>query len=61
LLRRKKKISSNNLIKESFIYVENNNRGGWWFRDPVENASFMPWVIATRIKVMLINFIEHST
>ncbi|KAE9584264.1 putative cytochrome c assembly protein (mitochondrion) [Lupinus albus] len=22
-------------------------RGGWWFRDPVENASFMPWVLAT--------------
>nr|YP_009731014.1 CcmFn [Epirixanthes elongata]QBB73139.1 CcmFn [Epirixanthes elongata] len=22
-------------------------RGGWWFRDPVENASFLPWVLAT--------------
>nr|QIA60145.1 cytochrome c biogenesis factor N [Haplomitrium mnioides]QIA60187.1 cytochrome c biogenesis factor N [Haplomitrium mnioides] len=22
-------------------------RGGRWFRDPVENASFMPWVLAT--------------
>ncbi|CBI33444.3 unnamed protein product, partial [Vitis vinifera] len=22
-------------------------RGGWWFRDPVENASFMPQVLAT--------------
>ncbi|MCD9642707.1 hypothetical protein HAX54_029615 [Datura stramonium] len=22
-------------------------RGGWWFRDPVENASFMPRVLAT--------------
>ncbi|KAK7373301.1 hypothetical protein VNO80_06703 [Phaseolus coccineus] len=22
-------------------------RGGWWFRDPVENASFMPGVLAT--------------
>ncbi|GJT90169.1 cytochrome c biogenesis FN, mitochondrial [Tanacetum coccineum] len=21
-------------------------RSGWWFRDPVENASFMPWVLA---------------
>nr|WIA66815.1 cytochrome c biogenesis factor N [Pellia epiphylla] len=21
--------------------------GGWWFRDPVENASSMPWVLAT--------------
>lgn len=21
--------------------------GGWWFWDPVENASFMPWVLAT--------------
>ncbi|KAG0495269.1 hypothetical protein HPP92_006263 [Vanilla planifolia] len=19
--------------------------GGWWFRDPVENMSFMPWLI----------------
>uniref|UniRef100_A0A0D2ZT83 Uncharacterized protein n=1 Tax=Brassica oleracea var. oleracea TaxID=109376 RepID=A0A0D2ZT83_BRAOL len=23
------------------------SRGGWWFRDPVENASFMPRVFAT--------------
>jgi hypothetical protein len=22
--------------------------GGWWFWDPVENASFMPWLVATR-------------
>ncbi|MEZ5757826.1 MAG: heme lyase CcmF/NrfE family subunit [Emcibacteraceae bacterium] len=21
--------------------------GGWWFWDPVENASFMPWLVAT--------------
>ncbi|KAE9588672.1 putative cytochrome c assembly protein [Lupinus albus] len=21
--------------------------GGWWFRDPVKNASFMPWVLTT--------------
>jgi hypothetical protein len=21
--------------------------GGWWFWDPVENASFMPWVLST--------------
>jgi ABC-type transport system involved in cytochrome c biogenesis permease subunit len=21
--------------------------GGWWFWDPVENASFMPWLLAT--------------
>lgn len=21
--------------------------GGWWFWDPVENASFMPWILAT--------------
>ena len=19
--------------------------GGWWFWDPVENASFMPWLV----------------
>jgi hypothetical protein len=24
-------------------------RGGWWFRDPVENASFMPRVLATAL------------
>jgi len=23
--------------------------GGWWFWDPVENASFMPWVAATAL------------
>ncbi|MEA2930089.1 MAG: cytochrome c-type biosis protein CcmF, partial [Hyphomicrobiales bacterium] len=23
--------------------------GGWWFWDPVENASFMPWLIATAL------------
>jgi cytochrome c-type biogenesis protein CcmF len=24
-------------------------RGGWWFWDPVENASFMPWLIGTAL------------
>ena len=24
-------------------------RGGWWFWDPVENASFMPWLAATAL------------
>jgi len=24
-------------------------RGGWWFWDPVENSSFMPWLIATAL------------
>ena len=23
--------------------------GGWWFWDPVENASFMPWLAATAL------------
>ena len=23
--------------------------GGWWFWDPVENASFMPWLMATAL------------
>jgi len=23
--------------------------GGWWFWDPVENASFMPWIIGTAL------------
>ena len=40
--------------------------GGWWFWDPVENASFMPWLIATALlhsvrvlekKLVLINWI----
>ncbi len=22
--------------------------GGWWFWDPVENASFMPWLVGLR-------------
>ena len=25
--------------------------GGWWFWDPVENASFMPWLMATALFV----------
>ena len=28
--------------------------GGWWFWDPVENASFMPWVIGTALVHSLI-------
>jgi len=24
--------------------------GGWWFWDPVENASFMPWLVGTALK-----------
>jgi hypothetical protein len=23
--------------------------GGWWFRDPVENASLMPWLAGTAL------------
>jgi len=23
--------------------------GGWWFWDPVENASFMPWLVSTAL------------
>ena len=23
--------------------------GGWWFWDPVENASFMPWIVGTAL------------
>nr|ULQ69748.1 cytochrome c biogenesis FN [Mayaca fluviatilis]ULQ69779.1 cytochrome c biogenesis protein ccmFN [Mayaca fluviatilis] len=35
-------------------------RGGWWFRDPVENASFMPRVLATaRIHSVIIP-LHHS-
>ena len=28
--------------------------GGWWFWDPVENASFMPWVLGTALLHSLI-------
>ena len=26
--------------------------GGWWFWDPVENASFMPWLIGDSITTL---------
>ena len=28
--------------------------GGWWFWDPVENASFMPWLIGTALLLSLV-------
>jgi len=28
--------------------------GGWWFWDPVENASFMPWLVGTALMHSLI-------
>ena len=28
--------------------------GGWWFWDPVENASFMPWLLGTALLHSLI-------
>ncbi|KAE9604150.1 putative cytochrome c assembly protein [Lupinus albus] len=34
--------------------------GGWWFRDPVENASFMPWVSATTCIHSVILPLLHS-
>nr|AUD39181.1 cytochrome c maturase subunit Fn [Mostuea sp. NW-2017] len=37
-------------------------RGGWWFRDPVENASFMPRVLATaRIHSVILPLIHSWT
>nr|YP_009277456.1 cytochrome c biogenesis FN [Psilotum nudum]AOH05926.1 cytochrome c biogenesis FN [Psilotum nudum] len=37
-------------------------RGGWWFRDPVENASSMPWVLATaRIHSVIISKLNLRT
>nr|AUD39183.1 cytochrome c maturase subunit Fn [Coptosapelta flavescens] len=37
-------------------------RGGWWFRDPVENASFMPRVLATaRIHSVILPFLHSWT
>ncbi|EPS74672.1 hypothetical protein M569_00047, partial [Genlisea aurea] len=35
-------------------------RGGWWFRDPVENASFMPRVLATACIHSVILPLIHS-
>lgn len=35
-------------------------RGGWWFRDPVENASFMPRVLATARIHSVILPLHHS-
>lgn len=35
-------------------------RGGWWFRDPVENASFMPRVLATARIHSVILPLNHS-
>src|SRR3569832_13342 len=28
--------------------------GGWWFWDPVENASFMPWLVGTALILLLV-------
>ncbi len=33
--------------------------GGWWFWDPVENASLMPWLIATAL-IHSINVVEKK-
>lgn len=36
--------------------------GGWWFWDPVENASFMPWVLATAcIHSVILSFLHSWT
>nr|KYP72726.1 putative cytochrome c biosynthesis protein [Cajanus cajan] len=35
-------------------------RGGWWFRDPVGDASFMPWVLATaRIHSVILPLLHY--
>lgn len=37
-------------------------RGGWWFRDPVENASFMPRLLATaRIHSVILPLLHSWT
>ena len=35
--------------------------GGWWFWDPVENASFMPWLAATALIHSLVVTEKRST
>lgn len=34
--------------------------GGWWFWDPVENASFMPWLLATALLHSLIVYEQRG-
>ncbi|GAA4900070.1 heme lyase CcmF/NrfE family subunit [Ferrimonas pelagia] len=35
--------------------------GGWWFWDPVENASFMPWIVGTALLHSLIVTEKRAT
>ncbi len=35
--------------------------GGWWFWDPVENASFMPWLVGTALLHSLIAAEQRNT
>ena len=35
--------------------------GGWWFWDPVENASFMPWLLGTALTHSLITVEKRKT
>lgn len=35
--------------------------GGWWFWDPVENASFMPWLVGTALVHSLLVTEKRST
>jgi cytochrome c-type biogenesis protein CcmF len=35
--------------------------GGWWFWDPVENASFMPWLVGTALMHSLANTEKRGT
>ena len=34
--------------------------GGWWFWDPVENASFMPWLVGTALILSLIHIYQTA-
>ncbi|MHD0444688.1 cytochrome c-type biogenesis CcmF C-terminal domain-containing protein, partial [Klebsiella pneumoniae] len=36
------------LVGSAWAYYE-LGWGGWWFWDPVENASFMPWLVGTAL------------
>lgn len=36
------------MVGSSWAYYE-LGWGGWWFWDPVENASFMPWLVGTAL------------
>ncbi|KAI5664225.1 hypothetical protein M9H77_23548 [Catharanthus roseus] len=48
------------ILPESWLAYHELGWGGWWFQDPVENASFMSWVLATACIHSVILPLLHS-